>query len=157
MRRKEKRCTDHKILLDFLNEAKVMNLAMQTGGAPYVIPLHYVYNNDSLYFHCANEGYKIELMQKYPEVGFTINEFERTISTNANNPCATGSRYKSIVGDARAEIVKSNCNKVAILNALMAKYTGRTEAIEFKDETLAEVNIVKLAIAYMDFKVDSRG
>jgi uncharacterized protein len=41
-------------------------------GQPYGVPLNYVYKNDSIYFHCARVGYKIENIENNPKVAFCV-------------------------------------------------------------------------------------
>lgn len=39
---------------------------------PYGVPLHYVYKNNCLYFHCALTGHKIENINGNPKVSFCV-------------------------------------------------------------------------------------
>lgn len=35
-------------------------------------PVNYVKEGDSIYFHCAPEGYKLECLRENPKVSFTV-------------------------------------------------------------------------------------
>jgi hypothetical protein len=41
-------------------------------GQPYGIPLHYVYKDGSIYFHCAKVGQKIENIENDNRVSFSV-------------------------------------------------------------------------------------
>lgn len=41
-------------------------------GYPYGVPISYAYTNGKIYFHCAKEGYKVDLMKSNPHVAFTV-------------------------------------------------------------------------------------
>ena len=41
-------------------------------GMPYGVPLNYVYENGSFYFHCATDGYKLALMAENSKASFCI-------------------------------------------------------------------------------------
>ena len=41
-------------------------------GQPYGVPLNYAYKNNSIYFHCAQVGYKIENIENNPKVSFCV-------------------------------------------------------------------------------------
>ena len=41
-------------------------------GYPYTVPLSYVYDNNRIYFHSANEGHKIDAVKRNPKASFCI-------------------------------------------------------------------------------------
>ena len=41
-------------------------------GRPYGVPLCYTYKNNSIYFHCARVGHKIENIESNPKVSFCV-------------------------------------------------------------------------------------
>lgn len=42
-------------------------------GQPYGVPVNYVFDGkDSIYFHCAQEGHKLDNLRSNPRVSFTI-------------------------------------------------------------------------------------
>lgn len=42
----------------------------QPDGFPYQVPLSYVYTDGKLYFHCAQSGYKLDLLRQDDRAGF---------------------------------------------------------------------------------------
>ena len=41
-------------------------------GQPYGVPLSYVYKNDSIYFHCALSGHKLDNIEHCAKVSFCV-------------------------------------------------------------------------------------
>jgi hypothetical protein len=41
-------------------------------GQPYGVPMNYAYKNNSIYFHCAWSGHKIENIETNPKVSFCV-------------------------------------------------------------------------------------
>ena len=68
MRRSDRATTIEKAW-DILEQAEYMTLSM-TGadGTPYGVTLSFARVGESLYFHCADEGYKLESLRKNPAV-----------------------------------------------------------------------------------------
>ena len=54
-----------------LARADVLYLALHDEPAPYVIPLNFAYAEGALWFHCAREGTKLDLIRRDPRVGFS--------------------------------------------------------------------------------------
>ncbi len=155
IRRAEKECNDPAMLAEFLNKAQVLHLAITVpGDAPYVLPLNFVYDNGYFYIHSAVEGRKIPLLQENPVVGFAVSEHLR-IHVSEDNPCATGTRYKSVVGRAEVSLLEDGGSKSTALNLLMAKYTN-LPSVEYKEKVLRKLLIIKLKVMEMAFKADLR-
>ena len=66
IRRKEKEIVDKKELLHILRTAKYVTLAMSHEDNPYLVTLSHGYDidKDCIYFHCAKEGKKIDILKK---------------------------------------------------------------------------------------------
>ena len=72
MRRKDRLVTDPEQIYDILSRCDVIRLAMNTGAYPYVIPLTFGCELKDgqivIYFHCAWEGRKLDLLRQDPRV-----------------------------------------------------------------------------------------
>ena len=70
MRRRDKEITDEAEVRGILNEAKHVTVAMSLGDAPYLATLSHGYDGDRncVYFHCAPEGKKVEILRANPRV-----------------------------------------------------------------------------------------
>lgn len=66
IRRKEKAITETSKMKEILSNAKYITIAMCNNDEPYLVTLSHGYDPDSnvIYFHCANEGKKIDFIKK---------------------------------------------------------------------------------------------
>jgi len=65
IRRKEKEITNKDELTNILQQTKYITIAMCQNNIPYIVTLTHGYdsNNNIIYFHCASEGKKIDILQ----------------------------------------------------------------------------------------------
>jgi len=66
MRRKEKEITSKQEIIDILTTTKYVTVAMCVENNPYLVTLTHGYDekNNSLYFHCAKQGKKIDILKQ---------------------------------------------------------------------------------------------
>lgn len=133
MRRKDRELTDRAGLEAILKAADVCRLAINTGGAPYIVPLNFGYAWDAglvLYFHGAGAGRKWELLEKDPRVGFELDVGHELV--DGETACDWGMRYQSLVGSGRVRVVDEDSEKRSALDAIMSHYgfKGRPEYSE---------------------------
>jgi nitroimidazol reductase NimA-like FMN-containing flavoprotein (pyridoxamine 5'-phosphate oxidase superfamily) len=105
MRRKEREVTNLKDIVDILTRCDTIRIGIQGEIHPYVVPVSFgVEVMDEVpvvYFHCAKQGLKIDLLEKHPEVCvegdifYKVEQTEQGITT----------RYESIVGQGRCEFL----------------------------------------------------
>jgi nitroimidazol reductase NimA-like FMN-containing flavoprotein (pyridoxamine 5'-phosphate oxidase superfamily) len=65
IRRKEKEIRDKNEMLSILESAEYITLAMCAGSEPYLVTLSHGYDRERhcIYFHCAKEGKKIDVLK----------------------------------------------------------------------------------------------
>jgi nitroimidazol reductase NimA-like FMN-containing flavoprotein (pyridoxamine 5'-phosphate oxidase superfamily) len=70
IRRKEKEITDKNEMLAILEEAKYVVIAMCKDNEPYLATVSHGLDRkqDCIYFHCAKEGKKIDILSKHNKV-----------------------------------------------------------------------------------------
>jgi nitroimidazol reductase NimA-like FMN-containing flavoprotein (pyridoxamine 5'-phosphate oxidase superfamily) len=70
MRRRDKEITDKPEIEAILREAKHVTVAMCHGDEPYLATLSHGYDAEKgcIYFHCAPEGKKVEILKANPAV-----------------------------------------------------------------------------------------
>ncbi len=70
IRRKEKTITDETEIKSILLETKYITLAMCYDNSPYLVTLSHGYDpiDNVIFFHCASEGKKIDLLQNTEKI-----------------------------------------------------------------------------------------
>ncbi|MRR36675.1 pyridoxamine 5'-phosphate oxidase family protein [bacterium] len=120
MRRKDKEITDRAAIDGIIGKALVCRLAMCDGGVPYIVPLCFGYDGASLYFHCAKEGRKLEILRRNDVVCF---EFDTdTVPVRGKGPCSSTMKYLSVVGQGRAVFMEGEEARMQGLRLVMAQY-----------------------------------
>ena len=75
MRRKEREIVNQQDIEAIIRQSLVCRLAMTDGNSPYVVPLCFGYRDQTLYFHGAGQGKKLDILKKNSQVCF---EFDLT-------------------------------------------------------------------------------
>ncbi|WP_207952311.1 pyridoxamine 5'-phosphate oxidase family protein [Paenibacillus turpanensis] len=120
MRKMTRECTDRELIERFLQDAKTGFLGLADEGVPYVIPLNYVWMDNSIYFHGADEGRKIQMMRRNPRACFTVSEEYGTIADPV--PAETDTAYMSVILFGRAEAVTDLEEATRAMQQLLEKY-----------------------------------
>jgi len=70
LRRSEKEITDPRELVEIIRGQKYMTLALCQKDEPYLVTMNYGFDTDNqcLYFHCAAEGKKIDILNQNPNI-----------------------------------------------------------------------------------------
>lgn len=121
MRRKDREIKEKNEIEEILNNGFVCHLALSQDNMPYVLPMLYGYEDDCLYFHCAQVGKKLEMLKENPNVCFEIETTNRDIVENGGNPCDWGLNFKSVIGFGEAHILEIYDEKIKGYNVLVKK------------------------------------
>ena len=127
-----------------------LTLALKGEAAPYCVPLNFgaelAGDAPVLYFHCAKEGTKLDLLRREPLVGFSAANMLRVFNKGAA-PCGYTADYESVCGTGIASIVRSEAERLHGLKVLMAHYSGETfSAADFLPRILALTEVIKIEI-----------
>jgi nitroimidazol reductase NimA-like FMN-containing flavoprotein (pyridoxamine 5'-phosphate oxidase superfamily) len=77
--RRNDRATSPEKAWEILENAEYMTLSMMGAeGVPYGVTLSFARVENALYFHCANEGYKLDSLRKNPAVCVNAVRQQRT-------------------------------------------------------------------------------
>jgi uncharacterized protein len=101
MRRKEKEIKNDSNLTKILKSGKYTTISMCRDNEPYLVTLSYGYDSlkNSLYFHCANEGLKIDFIKENSKVCATI------IEDNGYKMNECNHSYRSVILRGKMKIV----------------------------------------------------
>ena len=149
MRRKEKELTDKNEIEEIIRSCKVCRLGLSVNDVPYIVPLSFGYDGESLYFHTALKGRKIDMMMKNSTVCF---EFESGVKIieDPQTPCDWSVSFRSVIGYGEVEEVTDREQKIAGLNKIMIHYSGKSW--DFTSAPLNGVRIWKILITHLSAK-----
>ena len=148
MRRKEKEITDAQEIESIIRKSQVCRLALVDDGRPYIVPLCFGYRNNTLYFHSAIEGRKIEILKRNPQVCF---EFDIDTQIHAGETaCDWGMNYRSVIGSGTASFIDDAAEKQEALDIIMRQYADGV--FGYSDNTLKKTRVIKVEISSMTGK-----
>ncbi|MCX7031284.1 MAG: pyridoxamine 5'-phosphate oxidase family protein [Spirochaetes bacterium] len=142
MRKAKKEITDRAELVEILSRAEVLFLALHDTPAPYVIPLNFAYADGALWFHCALEGTKLDLIRRDPRVGFSAVADARLVTGPA--ACDFTSTGRSVVGRGTARIVVEPGERRRGLDVLMHHYG--MERPNYRPDSFERTCVVRVAV-----------
>lgn len=147
MRRTDRKMTNKNDLIEILQKADVCRIAISAQPAPYIIPLNFGYNWDEnleLFFHCAAEGRKLQLLSENNIVGFEIDIDHELIKSE--KACNWGMKYTSIIGFGKITEVLDELDKKAGLDRIMKHYGFVDKNIEYDKIVLRNTKVLKLDV-----------
>ena len=146
MRRKEREITDSEIIADIINRSDVCHVAFSDNNSPYIIAMNFGFIDARpplVYFHCANEGHKIDVLKRNNKVAFMF-DTDHQLVTGARG-CDFSMKYSSVAGTGEIYIVESEEEREKGLNSIMKQYSGKSDFI-FDPATMTRTTILKLVV-----------
>ncbi|MEN6319255.1 MAG: pyridoxamine 5'-phosphate oxidase family protein [Syntrophaceae bacterium] len=148
MRRSKDEITDRMEIDNIIRQCRVCRLGLSNGEEPYIVPLCFGYDGETLYFHSAPDGRKIDILRKNNRVCF---EFDIPGDMKESEQiCKWGIRYRSVIGFGKAELVDDGDAKRKALDILMAQYSDKTYS--FPNEVLTKTTVIKVVIDHITGK-----
>jgi uncharacterized protein len=137
-----------------LKGGQVGYLALAKEEQPYLVPLNFLFESGSIYFHCAPEGRKIDYIRANPKACFQTGETGGLIS--GDNPCSHNYRYRSVIVEGRVEEVVGSVEKEKILRLITAKYTSEQMAEgEITAKRVSTTGVYRIIPSHISGKKDS--
>jgi len=143
---RRERMTSREDAETFLKQAGhgILSLA-SPDGEPYGVPLNYVYvpSENALFFHCAIEGRKLDLIRENPRASFAVVANGEIVSERFTT------RYESAIAAGRVLLVEERDEKIRALRWLCDALTPGQPRAE-------SVIIAQLpAVAILRFDIES--
>lgn len=149
MRRADKEIADREEIDKILRKATVCRLGLVDGAVPYIVPLSFGYEGNTLYFHSALEGKKVDILKRNAVVCFEFDVDAEPV--RAETSCGWTMRYRSVIGSGTASFVEDPGGKSAALKIIMRQYTDGP--YDFPEEMLPKIAVIKVVIGEISGKV----
>ena len=142
MRRKEKEITEKSEIEAVIHKSIVCRVGFSEDNIPYVVPLSFGYQDNTIYVHGSLKGRKINILHKNPNVCFEFDINAEIVASE--NACEWGMRYQSVIGFGKASFVDDPEHKQKALNIIMKKYSGRS--LQFPENAINGTAVIKIEI-----------
>ena len=152
MRRRDREITNRQEILNILSRADICRIALHDDEYPYIVPMNFGFEDNGtliLYFHCAVEGRKLDLIRNNNNVGFEVETDTKKVT--GSKACNSSIYYKSVIGCGSVEIMNSQEDKVHGLDVLMKHYTGK-EGFRYEEELLNKMVVLRLTVTKISAK-----
>lgn len=142
IRRKEREIKDRNEIDGILKEGKVLNLALSDDNIPFVVPVFYVYDGKSIYFHSSKAGTKIGIMKKNSTVCFMVSLDNGYIEADA--ACDFEAKHRTVTGLGKAVFVSDEAEKIKALDMIVALFTDKK--FEYPKASLTGTEVIRIDI-----------
>jgi len=133
MRRKDRE-KDGAFAFEVIRDCEYATLAtVNKNGTPYCIPVSPVVIKDSIYFHCAPEGQKLDNITENGSVCISAVRYTRLV------PERFTTEYESAVATGKCRIIADEAEKLMVFQALRDKY-AESNAAGFDSELTKSMN-----------------
>lgn len=152
MRKAEREIKDQVELENVFRRAEVCRLAMVDDGEPYIVPLNFGYRDGHLYFHCAREGRKLDVIRKNPQVCFELETDVHLVK--GEKACQWSTSYESVIGWGTATISLDEKEVKEGLQVLMSHYAEGP--FDLDPRSLSLTALIKVKVERMTGKRSKR-
>lgn len=152
MRRADREITDIKEIELIISKSDVCRVAFADNGYPYIVTMNFGYSAKDykkLYFHCAPEGKKLEMISRNNYVCFSMDTDHRIVE--GNEACDFTMNYSSVVGYGTMKIIEDAEEKIEAFRCIMSQYKP-DKSFEFNNKLFAKTIILKCEIDEMTGK-----
>ena len=143
MRRKDRQM-NHQDTLELLQQAEYGVLSsVDAEGQPYGVPVNFVFDGkETIYFHCAKEGHKLDNLKGNPKVCFTVVGKTQVMDWKFTTA------YESVIAFGTAIEVETD-EKYQALRVLALRFSP-----DYMDEFEKEIEKAMKATAVIKIKVE---
>ena len=125
-------------IIEFLSEESTGRISsIDKEGFPQIIPMNFVFLDNSVYMHSHIRGEKIENIKHNSKVGFEVDrnlEFLPSYFSDPDDASLADTLYISVVIKGEATLVENKKEKVLALNGLMKKYQPEGRYIPMRED-----------------------
>lgn len=147
MRRKDREVTDLSKMISIIEACECCRIGLVDESEAYIVPMNFGYemagSNITLYFHCAKEGRKIDLLAKQKNVSFEMDT--KHCLVEGKTGCDFSYLYQCIMGKGKIEILNNEIGKIHGLKQIMTHYT-KTTNWNFESKHVDMVYVLKLSV-----------
>lgn len=145
MRKEKNEIKDRAAIEAVIQEADICRLGFSVGDRPYIAPLNFGFDGQSLYFHTGREGKKIDMLRQNNRVCFELDLDCQVV--RAERPCKWTMAYRSVVGYGVASLLTAPEEKRRALDIIMAHYSGPMGG--YPEDLVERVAIIRVDIESM--------
>ncbi|MDF2557619.1 MAG: putative flavin-nucleotide-binding protein [Bacillales bacterium] len=157
MRRKDREVRSLEDIIKIIEKCDVCRLGLSVENRPYVVPLNFGYEvvngKLALYFHGANAGKKLEMIEQNPHACFEMDCDHQLYENEKAHEFSF--EYSSVIGFGEVRCLIESSERNHALQKIMQHYTGQSD-YEFKESAVSKIAILKLEVSEVTGKRNKR-
>ena len=127
-----------------IRSCKTCYLAMCKGEQPYVLPMNFALDGDSVLLHSAQSGRMWDTLKKNPKVCLNWTLGEELAWQDAHIGCSYRVKSQSVLVEGIAEFVENSDEKEECMGKIMAQYSSRS--FKFNAPSIFNVGVIRVRI-----------
>lgn len=147
MRRKDREVADFSAMLEIVKACDCCRIGLVDGEEAYIVPMNFGYEAQgetlTLYFHCAREGRKLDLIPLQKRTAFEMDAGHGLIERMS--ACEYSFHYQCVMGKGILEVLEEPEEKLHGLERIMENY-AHTTAWNLKPGMEKSVCVLRLKV-----------
>ena len=127
-----------------IRACKTCFLAMSDNDLPYVLPMNFALDGDSVILHSAQSGRMWETLKKNQNVCINWTLGEDLAWQDVKVGCSYRVKSKSVLVEGKVEFIDDFDEKTRCMNLMMSQYSDRE--FKFSKPAIENVGIIKVVI-----------
>jgi nitroimidazol reductase NimA-like FMN-containing flavoprotein (pyridoxamine 5'-phosphate oxidase superfamily) len=148
MRRKERQMSDESAIELLMRGEYGVLSSVDEEGQPYGVPVNHVFDGlETIYFHCAKEGHKLDNLKTNPKVSFTV------VGNTQIMDWKFSTAFESVIVFGIAQEVEGD-EKYLGLRMLALKYSPdfEEEFNKYIDKAIIQTKVMKIQVKQLTGK-----
>lgn len=141
---------NREVIDQIIRSCKTCYLGMSANGFPYVLPMNFALDGDSVILHSAQSGRMWETLKQNQNVCINWTLGEDLAWQDVRVGCSYRVKSKSVLVEGKVEFVDDFVEKSRCLQLLMSQYSDRE--FKFSKPAVENVGILKVAIEKISAK-----
>jgi len=129
---------------------KTCYLAMSDNNFPYILPMNFALDGDSIILHSAQSGRMWETLKKNPKVCINWTLGEELAWQDVRVGCSYRVKSKSVLVEGTVEFVEDYDEKYDCLQKIMKQYSDRE--FKFSKPSVENVGVIRVKIEKISAK-----
>lgn len=135
---------------NIIRTCKTCFLGMSENGSPYILPMNFALDGDSVILHSAQSGRMWDTIKQNPRVCINWILGDELAWQDVRVGCSYRVKSKSVLVEGSVEIVDDYDEKYRLLGLLMQQYSDRD--FKFSKPAVENVGIIKVKIEKISAK-----
>ena len=128
-----------------IRASKTCYVAMAEGDQPYVLPMNFALDGETVILHSAQSGRMWETLLRNPKVCINWTLGEELAWQDAHVGCSYRVKSSSVLAEGVAEVVEDYGEKVTCMELLMAQYSDRN--FRFSEPSILNVGVIRVRVS----------